>query len=150
MKTKINFFLRRIFPFLLTLGLWRLSDSFWNPAGILAIIPIFYCSFVRSIDWFPLFSILMCIALDYNFETVCYWLAVYCLFYSINSFQNIVDITSMEKNGIYAFMFFIGLSILIQVCTNFTLINIISGLLIFIWCSLLYIPITVLIQRIQE
>lgn len=150
MKAKIVNFLRCSFPFFLTIGLWRLSDTFWNPAGVLAIIPIFYCSFVRPVDWFLLFSVMMSVAIDYNFETVCFWLAIYCLFYSVNSFQNIIDITRMDKNGLYAFMFFLGLAIFILVCTNFTILNIVSGILIFIWCSLLYIPTTVLIQRIHN
>jgi hypothetical protein len=150
MTEKLIIFLRHSFPFLLTIGLWRLSDTFWNPAGILAIIPIFYCSFIKPIDWFPLFSVLMCIAIDYNFETVCFWLAWYCLFYSVNSFQNIIDITHMDKNAIYAFICFFGLAVFIQVCTNFTFLNIVYGVLMFMWVSALYIPTTVLIQRIHN
>lgn len=147
---KIIVFLKNSFPFLLTIGLWRLSNPFWNPAGILAIIPIFYCSFVRPIDWFPLFSVLMCVAIDYNFETVCFWLAWYCLFYSVNSFQNIVDITRLDKNAVYAFLIFFGLGMFIQICTNFTLLNAVYGGLILLWGGMIYIPTTVLIQRIHN
>ena len=42
MKKNIIDFLRVSFPFLLTIGLWRLSVPFWNPGGIMAIIPIFF------------------------------------------------------------------------------------------------------------
>ena len=52
------FFLRKISPFLAVIILWRLQLHWWNPAGILAIIPIFFFSFVRVVDWMPLFSIL--------------------------------------------------------------------------------------------
>ena len=48
-KYKIIKFLRDAFPFIAVIVLWRLSVAFWNPAGILAIIPIFYCSFVRLV-----------------------------------------------------------------------------------------------------
>ncbi|MBQ2844602.1 MAG: hypothetical protein IJE79_01130 [Alphaproteobacteria bacterium] len=150
MKAKIIDFLRQLSPFLLTIGLWRLSNTFWNPAGILAIIPLFFYSFIRPIDWFVLFSILMCIAIDYNFETVCYWLALYCLMYSVNSFQNIIDLTRMEKNGLYAFMVFFGTAVLIQVFLNITVANLLAGIWVFAWASILYVPITVLIQRIRN
>ncbi len=150
MKNNIINFLRIYGPFLLTIGLWRLSAPFWNPAGILAIIPIFICSFVKPVNWFPLFSVLMCICIDYKFETVCFWLAMYCLFFAINSFQNWIDITRMDKYGIAAFMSFFGLCVLIQVFTNFTFINIARALWIVLWTGALYIPCAKLIQRMQD
>ena len=150
MKEKLIKFLRISFPFLLTVGLWRLSVSFWNPAGILAIIPIFFCSFVRPIAWFPIFSILMCLVIDYNFETVCFWIAMYCLFYAVNSFQNIIDVTRMDMNGLFAFAVFFGIGILIQVITNFTFLTLIFGVWIVLFACLLYIPITNLIQRVHH
>lgn len=150
MKKFLIDFLRDSFPFLLTVALWRLSVSFWNPAGILAIIPIFFCSFVRPIAWFPIFSVLMCMVIDYKFETVCFWVAMYCLFYAINSFQNIIDITRMDMNGLFAFTVFFGIGILIQVITNFTFLTLIFGMWIVLFTCLLYIPITNLIQRIRH
>ncbi len=150
MKKFLIDFLRDSFPFLLTVALWRLSVSFWNPAGILAIIPIFFCSFVRPIAWFPIFSVLMCMVIDYKFETVCFWVAMYCLFYAINSFQNIIDITRMDMNGLFAFTVFFGIGILIQVITNFTFLTLIFGVWIVLFTCLLYIPITNLIQRIRH
>lgn len=150
MKKFLIDFLRDSFPFLLTVALWRLSVSFWNPAGILAIIPIFFCSFVRPIAWFPIFSVLMCMVIDYKFETVCFWVAMYCLFYAINSFQNIIDITRIDMNGLFAFTVFFGIGILIQVITNFTFLTLIFGVWIVLFACLLYIPITNLIQRIRH
>lgn len=41
MKKKIINFLCAAFPFIAVLVLWRLAVPFWNPAGILAMIPIF-------------------------------------------------------------------------------------------------------------
>jgi hypothetical protein len=43
MNTKIVHFLRGAMPWLAVIILWRLSNWFWNPAGVLALIPIFYC-----------------------------------------------------------------------------------------------------------
>lgn len=150
MKVNLIKFLRISFPFLLTVALWRLSVNFWNPAGILAIIPIFFCSFARPVDWFPLFSVFMCLTIDYKFETVCFWLAMYCLFYAINSFQHIIDITHMESNGLIAFCVFFGTCILIQMFTNFTFTTFWSGIWVFLWTALLYTPITTLIKRVQN
>ena len=123
MNDKIVIFLRAAFPFLLTVGLWRLVHPIWNPGGILAIIPIFFCTFIKPIDYFLIFSILMCVCLDYSFETVCFWLALYCFCFALNGFQNFVDLTRMDFDGVAAFMTFLGIVILIQIFTNFTWIN---------------------------
>ncbi|MBP3340159.1 MAG: hypothetical protein J6L47_00640 [Alphaproteobacteria bacterium] len=150
MKEKIIEFLRAAFPFLLTIGLWRLSDPFWNPAGVLAIIPIFGWSCVRPVNWFPIFSILMCLVIDYKFETVCYWIAMYCLFFAINGFQSFIDLTRMDKYAILMFMIFCGVVLLIQLIVNFTFANCVRAVWIFSWCSALYLPITMLIQRVRN
>ncbi len=147
MKERLIEFLRAAFPFLLTIGLWRLSDPFWNPAGILAIIPIFVCSFVRPVNWFPIFSVLMCLAIDYKFETVCYWIAMYCLFYAINGFQSLIDLTRIDKHAILVFMMFFGTAVFIQLICNFTLPNVVRAMWMFVWCTILYLPINILIQR---
>ncbi len=150
MKEKFIKFLQNSVPFLLPIALWRLSVPFWNPAGILAIIPVFFCSFVKPINWFPLFSVFVCFIIDYKFETVCFWLAMYCLFYALNNFQNIIDITRMEINSLFAFMVFFGTSVLIQVFTNFTFLTLVYGIWMILWASVLYIPITNLIIRVQN
>ena len=92
----------------------------------------------------------MCLTIDYKFETVCFWIAIYCLFYAINAFQNIIDIKRMDKNGIFAFMIFFGISVLFQIVANFTFINILRGLWIFCWVTTLYIPVTQLIKRVHN
>lgn len=148
MKEDIIHFLRVAFPFLLTIGLWRLASPTWNPAGVLAIVPIFICSFVRPTNWFVLFSILMCVCLDYNFETVCFWLAIYCLFYSINGFQTYIDITRMDKYGLFPFMVFFGLAVFIQVVMNFTFMNTLRGMWMFALACAVYVPIAKLIQKV--
>lgn len=150
MKQKLIDFLRISFPFLLTIGLWRLSVPFWNPAGLLAFIPMFFCTFIKPKDWFLIFSIFMCIAIDYKFETVCFWLAVYCLFYAVNSFQNFIDITRMDLNGLLAFIVFFGSSVFIQVICDFSFLNLLRGVWLVLWAGALYVPLTKLIQRVQN
>ena len=150
MNDKIIMFLRTIFPFLLTIGLWRLIHPIWNPGGILAIIPIFFCTFIRPRDYFLIFSIIMCICLDYSFETVCFWVAIYCFFFAVNGFQNILDLTRMDFDGIAAFMFFLGITILIQIFTNFTWLNIANGIWIFILVTAWYRPCVWLIKKVQK
>ncbi len=150
MKHNIISWLRNAFPFLLTIGLWRLSSPFWNPAGILAFIPVFYYSFVRPVPWFVIFAILICFLIDYNFSTVVFWTAVYCLVYSVNGFQNYIDFTRMDKNGLVGFGAIFGVALLIQTFANLTWINLAKGIWIYIWTVAMYVPITVLIKRIEN
>lgn len=150
MKQNIINFLRVAFPFLLTIGLWRLSHPFWNPGGVLAIIPIFFCSFVRPVHWFTPFSMLMCVIIDYNFETVCFWLALYCFFCAVMGFQNTIDIARMDKDAVFAFMVFIGTAIVIQVIVNPTFTNLWRGVWMFAWLTTLYVPTTEIIKRVHH
>lgn len=150
MKKNLVDFLHVAFPFFLTIGLWRLSVPFWNPGGILAIIPVFYCSFAKPERWFGIFSVLICLCLDYKFETVCFWIAMYCLFYAINGFQSMVDISRMDKNGLPAFLVFFGISVLTQVFANLSLTCFLRGIWMFVFVSALYLPITTLIQRVRH
>ncbi|MGN0916832.1 MAG: hypothetical protein ACI4NZ_01330 [Candidatus Enterousia sp.] len=150
MKNNIIKSLRIMFPFLLTIALWRLSTPFWNPGGILALIPIFYCVFVRHMPWFGIFGAIMCFLIDYKFNTTGLWLAIYCLFYAVNGFQTIIDLARMDRNAINAFMVFIGVGIIITIFTGFGFINILRGIWIFIFMSLLYMPTALLIKRVRH
>lgn len=143
-------FLRRAFPFIAVLVLWRLPVSWWNPAGILAIIPIFYCSFVRPVPWFAPFAAIFCFLIDYRFDTVMFWTVLYCLFYAINGFQTIVDLTRLDRNAIVAFMAFFGVGVVIISLMHLNLSNIIRTIWLFAWVVTLYIPITALIKRIGD
>lgn len=149
-KYKIIKFLRDAFPFIAVIVLWRLSIAFWNPAGILAIIPIFYCSFVRPIPWFAPFAILFCFLIDYRFDTLVYWTVMYCLFYAINGFQTFFDLTRVDKNALYVFMIFFGVATFVLSITNPTVATLMRAAWLFAWVSTLYIPITALIKRIYD
>lgn len=150
MKYKIIHFLRVLTPWLAVLVLWRLSNPLWNPAGILAIIPIFYCSFVRPVPWFIPYAILFCFLIDYKFETLAFWTALYCIFYAINGFQTFTDLTKTDKNSIHIFVIFISIAMMILLVMNFSFMNIIRAIWIILWVSLLYIPISEIIKRVQN
>lgn len=150
MKYKIIHFLRVLTPWLAVLVLWRLSNPLWNPAGILAIIPIFYCSFVKPVPWFVPYAILFCFLIDYKFETLAFWTALYCLFYAINGFQTFTDITKTDKNSIHIFAIFILIGMIVLLFMNFSFINIIRAIWIILWVCALYIPISEIIKRVQN
>lgn len=150
MKKSIIDFLRAAFPFITVIILWRLSVPFWNPAGILAIIPIFYCSFVRPVPWFAPFAAVFCFLIDYRFDTLAYWTAAYCLFYAINGFQSFIDLTRTDKNALNIFMVFFGVATLILTLAGFSVLNMMRAIWLFAWVSTLYIPITALIKRVCD
>lgn len=150
MKYKIIHFLRVLAPWLAVLVLWRLSNPLWNPAGILAIIPIFYCSFVKPLPWFVPYAILFCFLIDYKFETLAFWTALYCLFYAINGFQTFTDITKTDKNSVHIFAIFISIGMIVLLFMNFSFINIIRAIWIILWVCALYIPISEIIKRVQN
>lgn len=149
-RDKIIKFLRNIFPFITVIVLWRLSVYFWNPAGILAIIPIFYCSFVRPVPWFVPFALLFCFLIDYKFDTLVYWTAMYCIFYAINGFQNFFDLTRVDKNAIHIFMIFFGVAIMILTMLDLNISNVMWAIWLFAWVSVLYIPITALLRLVDN
>ncbi len=150
MKTEIIHILRLLFPFALGLVLWRMEHMFWNMGGILAMIPVFYCSFIRRIPWFSLFGLFICFLLDYNFTTHFYWTGMFCLAYAINGLQDWVDITRLEHNGLGAFMVFLGITILIYAITNFSISVLLKSLWCWVWATVLYIPTTILIQKVRK
>ena len=92
----------------------------------------------------------MCVALDYNFETVCFWVAMWCLFYAINGFQNLIDVTRMDFDGIFAFVVFLGLALLFQICADFSGLNILHAIWMLFLTIILYLPITTTIKRISK
>lgn len=150
MKYDIIKFLRAAAPWLAVIILWRLSVSFWNPAGILALIPIFYYSFVRPTHYFVLFAILFCFLIDYKFETLAFWTAWYCLFYAINGFQTFFDLTKIDRGALHVFIVFFGLGMLVLLCANFSFIVMMKTIWIILWSGLLYVPITRLIKWAQN
>lgn len=150
MNSKIVHFLRAAAPWLAVVILWRLSNSFWNPAGILALVPIFYCSFVKPVPYFTPFAILFCFLIDYKFETLVFWTMLYCLFYAINGFQTFFDLTKIDKNAIHVFLLFFSVGIIVLLLGHFSFINLLETLWIIIWTGLLYLPITQIIKKAHK
>ena len=143
-------FLRKISPFLAVIVLWRLQLNFWNPAGILAIIPVFYYSFVRPIPYFSLMSILFCFLIDYTGGTVLFWTTMYFIAYAVNGFQYFIDLQRTDKNAIVPFMIFFGLSLFILMIINLSWIMLWRCICLFIWVSAIYIPIINLLKRVHR
>ncbi len=139
---KIIPFLKKSLPFLMTLFLWRMSVHFWNPAGILALIPIFYYTFVRHTKWFALFGFIFCFLIDYRCNLPLFWSCIYCLFYAADGFQNYIDIEHMDNNAQFGFMFFSGLGIILLIFSGLTWLNLVNNIWLFLWLNVLYIPIT--------
>lgn len=143
-------FLRKISPFLAVIILWRLQLNFWNPAGILAIIPIFYYSFVRPIPYFSLISILFCFLIDYTGGTVLFWTTMYFIVYAVNGFQYFIDLQRTDKNAIVPFIIFFGLSLFILMIINISWIMLWRCICLFIWVSVIYIPVINLLKRVHR
>ncbi|MCR5194585.1 MAG: hypothetical protein K6B71_03635 [Alphaproteobacteria bacterium] len=150
MKRDIINFLIKCFPFLLTILLLRLSAPWFNPAGILAIIPVFYCSFIRPVPYFTFFAILICFLIDYKFGTVFTWTIFYCLYYAVANIQTFIDLTHTDKHGFYAFMIFIGVIILTILLAGLTFLNFLMSGLLFLYVCAMYIPITMIINKVVK
>ena len=141
----MNIFIKHLkyaVPFLITLFLWRLNVNFWNPAGILALIPIFYYTFVKPVDWFVLFGLTICFLIDYKCDLTLFWTFLFCLFYAANGLQKYIDISHNEKNAMYIFMFFIGTGFIFLTFLDLDWKNFINNIWLFTWMCVLYTPIT--------
>ncbi|MDR0727043.1 MAG: hypothetical protein LBF37_03185 [Rickettsiales bacterium] len=143
-------FLKTAFPFLAVILLWRLSVPFWNPGGILALIPIFYYSFIKSASWFVFFAAVFCFLIDYKSDTLLYWTTIYCFFYAINGFQNFVDLTRQKNDGLLIFMGYFGASAALLSLIGWSGAGFIRAIWLFCWASVLYIPFTVLARKITD
>ena len=143
-------YLKYIMPFLITLILWRLSVNFWNPGGILALIPVFYYTFVKPTDWFVLFGLVICFLIDYRCDLTLFWTFLFCLFYAANGLQKYIDISHSDKNAVYIFMFFIGIGFIILSFVDLNWKILINNIWLFTWISVLYTPITGLDKWIRN
>lgn len=141
MKSNVINFLYRAIPFLVTIALWRTTYPIWNPAGVLALIPIFYYTFVRPTPGFAGFGLLFCFLIDYNMNLPLFWMAMFCLLYAANGFQNYIDISISRFYGIGVFALWFLLGCIILAISGKTINGAISALWIFIWTCAMYIPI---------
>ncbi|MBD5391392.1 hypothetical protein HDR66_01140 [bacterium] len=147
MIVKLLEFCRRALPFLLPLFLWRLAVAWINPAGMLAMIPIFYYTFVRRVPWFAPFGVLMCFLIDYSSMTVLYWTSLYCLCYAVVGFQSLVDVSSIGRDGAGAFAIFFAAGAFILGITHVTgVVSFIRLAWTIAWVCAMYVPIVMLLN----
>lgn len=150
MKEMVIKFLRAVFPFLAVIFLWRLNTPFWNPGGILALIPIFFCTFIRPVSWFVPFGLIFCFLLDYNMGSLCYWTTIYLLCYALNGFQTFIDFKNRDFNSVDIFMLYFGIGLFIFEIAHLNWTTIGRMVWVFVWTCLLYLPITQLIARVHN
>lgn len=151
MDKRIIDFFRGIFPFFITLFLWRADITWINPAGMLALIPIFFCTFIRPTPWFVPFGVLMCFMLDYHANTLLYWTSVYCICYATNGFQNVFDLSRADNNGMAAFAAFFSICVLIISLPHLLhFINLCRVIWTIMWTCALYMPISILIKKVSD
>lgn len=144
-------FLDAAFPFIATLFLWRMAIPVINPNGILAVIPIFYYGIVQNRSGFLPMAILGCFLLDYNFDTMLFWTALFCAFYAGIGLQNFINPATQKFHAISIFMAFAGTgAALLGLWTiNYGLWAIIDMLWLFLISVIMYIPLTWLFQKAQ-
>ncbi|MCL2017574.1 MAG: hypothetical protein FWG80_02270 [Alphaproteobacteria bacterium] len=95
-----------IFPFAITILLWRMSAPVWNPCGILVMVPVFYYSFVRPRSEFLPMAIIGSLILDYNFDTMLFWTILFCAAYAAHYFQTALRGAVQRAGGFWAFSAF--------------------------------------------
>ena len=110
---RIYRFLDAIFPFAITLVLWRLSFPIINPCGVLAIVPIFYYSFISDRREFLPMAVLGCFLIDYGFGTMLLWTTAFCAAYAANHLQTAFRFAVTARHGLYSFAGFTALCLLI-------------------------------------
>lgn len=151
---RLRYYLDILFPYIATLILWRMSSPLWNPCGVLAIIPIFYYSFCRPRDYFWVFALIGCFLIDSNFDSVLFWTTMYAITYSVDGFQSYIDLSRQRHDGLYIFMAFFGICMLISgiiaaVATN-SFGVIFNSLWLFCWASVLYIPFAAIARNLGD
>jgi len=151
MDRKVIDFLRAAAPFAATLFLWRLAQGFINPAGLLALVPVFFCTFIRPVPWFAPFGVLMCFLVDYRADTPLFWTTVYCLCYAANGFQNFVDLTRTTRDGLYVFALFFAIPVIIISLPHIVCFtNFFRMVWTILWECAMYVPITMLIKKVRR
>ena len=78
-----------------------------------------------------------------------FWTAVYCFFYAINGFQNFVDLTRQNYDGLLIFMGYFGIPLLLLTIGGASWAGLTRNVWLFLWASVLYIPFVALSYKIQ-
>lgn len=137
------------FPFVATLLLLRMTSPIFNPAGILAIIPIFYFGVIHPRDWFLPMAILGTLMLDFQMQLNLFWTILFAAAYAAGTLQPYIDLPSQKRGGIFIFMAWFGLCILLLGISSLAFLPIIQAIWTLFWVSLLYIPFHEFSKRIR-
>lgn len=148
MKIYFKNFFNILFPYISVIILWYF-DFFWNPNGFLSLIPIFYFSFIKPVDFYFLFSIFFLLVLDYCTDSLLFFTFYYCVIFSINYFQSFIDITNQKKASHILFLIFISIPIIILTISN-NCLNIFNSVIFIIWIYFLYIMFTKLLEYLKK
>ncbi len=71
---------------------------------------------------------------------------MWCILYAIIGFQTYIDLPRADARAVHMFMLFWWVCIIVLVFSHFDMSNILRGLWLGAWGSLLYMPITRLIE----
>ena len=147
-------YIQILFPFLSTLILWRLDSPVFNPCGILALIPIFYYSFVKPKNLYFAFAIIMCILLDQSFGTLLYWTFIYCAAYATHGLQSFFDVSRQKSDAIFVFVGFITLTLtILTIWSSFqawSVAVILKSIWMIPWLSVLYIVFVAIAHKMDD
>jgi len=126
-------FLISIFPFAITLLLWRMSSHIFNPGGILALVPIFYYSIISVRPNFLPAALIGCFLVDYNFDTMLFWTTLFCTVYAINGFVVALKPSIQRGGGFAAFAGFVGVGLFMLGFRAFVLTWSVAAIFQMIW-----------------
>ncbi|MCL2749185.1 MAG: hypothetical protein FWE50_03890 [Alphaproteobacteria bacterium] len=142
-----------LLPFIATVFLWRLSFPVLNPSGILALVPIFYYSFIRARGGFLPMALIGCFLIDHNFDTMLFWTMLFCAFYAAAGLQSHINLATQKWRGIFFFMIFIGCGLLLlgiwTIFVTWSMMPILQSVGMFITTTVMYIPLTYLLKRVE-
>ena len=148
MKIYFKNFFNILFPYIFVIILWYF-DFFWNPNGFLSLIPIFYFSFIKPVDFYFLFSIFFLLVLDYCTDSLLFFTFYYCVIFSINYFQSFIDIKNQKKASHILFLIFVSIPIIILTISNNSS-NIFNSVIFIIWIYILYIIFTKVLEYLKN
>jgi len=137
--------LRKVFPFIITIILWHLSDPLFNPFGAISLVPIYYYMYIRRQSYWFVFGLFMSFMLDFNAGTLFLFSSAFIIINAINQMYGIIEKDAGLK--IRGFNTFLMVSIIlffifsvIQFGDIFS--NFLSASWLYLWIAISYFPVT--------
>ena len=75
---------------------------------------------------------------------------MYCIAYAMHRFQDFIDLSQIDKNALGAFSIFFSITMMIFAFSNIGWTVLFKSIWCIIFASALYIPLTVLIDRVRK